>query len=315
MTTWKIPWAKTDLTRADIAAAQRPLRSGRLACGPEVEALEAEFAKAHEYAYAIAVSSGMAALRAIQVNTGILSIRITGATFPPVYPLFYGCASTDSSDHLEEEALVLQTALYDSDRIEPVHVDPIIADWCEAAGTFPANHCDAAYSLYPNKQLGAGEGGIICTMDKKRYEWYRSFRNNGRSGSSWEPVQEGMNYRLCEVTAAIARSKLSRLDTILQRRRDLFACYWEALDCGWRDDPAPWSVFTFAYACDCKSERDAVAWALAKARVETRFPFPARPECPRWAQWVDRTLLLPLYYSMTEADQDYVIRAIRRALR
>ena len=314
MNAWKIPWAKTDLAPSDRMAAQRVLRSGRLANGPDVDALEDAWAKTHEYAYAVAVSSGMAALEAMLQNVETRALQVAGATFTPVYGRLSGYSLADLGIPADDRYCMV-TALYDSDRLVPECPDPMLADYCEAVGVVPNNKCDVAYSLYPNKQLGAGEGGIICTMDKTRAAWYKSFRNNGRTGASWVPSQEGMNYRLGEVTAAIARSKLSRLDNILQRRRELFVRYWEALDCGWRDDPAPWSVFTFAYECECKSERDAVAWALAKARVETRFPFPARPACPRWGEWVDHTLLLPLYTSMTEADQDYVIRVIRRATR
>ena len=314
MSKWRIPWSQPWITREDRAAVARVLRSGRLACGPEVEALEDAFAKAHGYRFGVAMCNGMACLRAMYCNTGLFcATDVAGATFPPVYGILEnGVCFADLGD-VAESSLV--TALYDSDLLEPVDSDPMFADYCEAVGTAPTNGCDVAYSFYPNKQLCGGEGGLLLTQDPARAKWYRAYRNNGRTGESWLSAQEGGNYRMPEMTAALIRSQLSRLDYILKQRRVLWMHYHAELNGTWRDDPAPWSCFTYPLECETKDERDTVAWELAKARIETRMPFPASPGCPKWSAWVDRHLLLPFYTRMSEKDQSSVIRIVRGVTR
>ncbi len=60
--TFKIHLSRPWLTNDDKRAVKRVLDSPRQANGPEIEALEAEFAKRHGYGHAVAVSSGMAGL-------------------------------------------------------------------------------------------------------------------------------------------------------------------------------------------------------------------------------------------------------------
>jgi len=310
---WRVPWAKPWITPADREAVLYVLRSGRLACGPKVDALEAAFAKAHGYAHAVAVSSGMAALELMLKNVGTRAVEVTGATFPPVYSHLLDYRVVDLGTPASESRLILQTRLY-AEFCEPAG-EAHLADWAQGVGSSPANLCDACYSFYPNKGLTAGEGGMICTQDAKRAAWYRSARNNGRQDlAGWLPVQWGGNYRMDEMSAALLRSQLQRMPRILDMRRVRWARYAAELDTSWRDDPAPWTAFAFPLTLDTAAERNNVAWALAKARIETRFPFPAQPRCPNWADWVERTVLLPFYTTMTESDQALVIRTARRAL-
>jgi len=305
----RIPWAKPWITEDDRQAVMCVLKSGRLACGPEVDALEEEFARYHKYKHGIAVSSGMAALHMLRENIGT-DLAVTGATFPPVYAQI-GQRMVDLGDEGAAYGPYLATALYHSDMVEPDGTEPTAADFAEAVGTVPPGGCDVIYSFYPNKQVCGGEGGILLTNNRARADWYRRARNNGRDGGGWMPVQWGTNLRMPEMTAALIRSQFRRINEILRRRRRLFHRYGALMCPSWGGWP-PWSCFAFPLVLDTPGEAQSVAYELAKERIEYRFPFPAQPGCPEWTRWTSRVVLLPFYTTMSEAEQDLVIRVVKR---
>ena len=83
-----IPYYKPCFTRAEIKAANRVIRSGFLACGPEVEALENEYSKHCGGDYCVAVSSATAGLYLVckyMKNNGLEEINIPAYTFCATY--------------------------------------------------------------------------------------------------------------------------------------------------------------------------------------------------------------------------------------
>lgn len=113
----------------------------------------------------------------------------------------------------------------------------LVEDACEAIG---AAYCgrrvgtfgDAAtFAFYPNKQMTTGEGGILVT---NRSDWdalVRSLRNQGRDVFDvWlKHTRLGYNYRLDELSAALGRVQLQRLDELLARRERVASWYTERL--------------------------------------------------------------------------------------
>jgi len=313
----KIPMCRPWLTQEDYEAVERTLRSGVLSSGgggPEVERLESEFARIHGYKNAVAVSSGGMGL---WMMTSRLNgtVSITGATFPGVYNhLACGIKTCDMGDD-DEGDNPIATALYHSSFVEPATERPVLADYCEAVGCSPVGHCDCVYSFYPNKQLAGGEGGIICTNSADRARWYRSARNNGRRGAAWEPAQWGMNMRMSELTAALVRSQLCRLETILEYRRARWLYYKACLNRPTCELSI--SIFAYLWMADSASHRERVAARLRGAGIESRRTFPptrrADHPLPLWKQFYDTTLLLPFYTTMPLSEIETVCREIRHA--
>jgi perosamine synthetase len=113
----------------------------------------------------------------------------------------------------------------------------LIEDSCEAlgarykkklAGRFGQS---AVYAFYPNKQMTTGEGGVIVTNDDEAAEFMRAMRNQGRApGDTWlEHTHLGYNYRITEMSAALGRAQLNRLDELLAKRDQVAAWYGEHL--------------------------------------------------------------------------------------
>ncbi len=82
-------------------------------------------------------------------------------------------------------------------------------------GTFSDLGC---YSLYPGKVITAGEGGFIITNNKKLTEKLRLIRNHGML-YGYDTRILGMNLRLPEISAAIAKIQIKKLPAFLKKRR------------------------------------------------------------------------------------------------
>jgi 8-amino-3,8-dideoxy-alpha-D-manno-octulosonate transaminase len=81
-----------------------------------------------------------------------------------------------------------------------------------------------SYSFQFNKMISAGEGGAILTDDKLVYERCVMFHDMGTPYRSWEdkslrfeaePIP-GINYRMNEITAAIMKEQLKKIDWIIK---------------------------------------------------------------------------------------------------
>src|SRR3989304_7758729 len=117
------------------------------------------------------------------------------------------------------------------------HSLKIIEDSCEAIGA-EYNRKKAgsfgdisALAFYPNKQITTGEGGIILTDDEEISNLCRSMRCHGIEEKSGRNYFErlGYNYHLDEMSAALGLAQFSRLEKILEKRKQVAESYREKL--------------------------------------------------------------------------------------
>jgi dTDP-4-amino-4,6-dideoxygalactose transaminase len=114
----------------------------------------------------------------------------------------------------------------------------LIEDSCEALGAEYKGRAagrfgdSAVYAFYPNKQMTTGEGGVIVTEDAKAADFMRALRNQGRApGDTWlAHTHLGYNYRITEMSAALGRVQLGRLDELISKREQVAAWYGERLN-------------------------------------------------------------------------------------
>lgn len=83
------------------------------------------------------------------------------------------------------------------------------------SGTFGDMGC---FSLYPAKVVTAGEGGLVVTDSKDLYDELRLVRNHGMM-HGYDSRTFGLNLRMPEINAAIAKVQMRRLPSFLGRRR------------------------------------------------------------------------------------------------
>jgi dTDP-4-amino-4,6-dideoxygalactose transaminase len=199
-----------------------------------------------------------------------------------------------------------------------------------ACGAWPGLAC---FSFHPPKVVTTGEGGAVATDDARLAERLRVLRNHGgvRADVGLTFVENGFNYRLGEVPAAIGLAQLARLDAILADRRTTAARYEERLadvdgvvlrrpGAGER-----WSYQSFVVLVADEVDRDRVIAGLRGEGIETTlgtYALHAQPAFARFGyvpgdlpnSWRNQcqSLTLPLLPSMPEADVERVVAALRR---
>ncbi len=88
------------------------------------------------------------------------------------------------------------------------------------------------FSLQQSKHISSGDGGLTVVADPERAGRARLFMDKGwpREGTERTHLLLGMNYRLTELQAAVARPQLRRLAEIVERRRQVATVLDQALE-------------------------------------------------------------------------------------
>lgn len=78
------------------------------------------------------------------------------------------------------------------------------------------------YSLNVHKHIQVGEGGVCVTNDPELALRLQLIRNHGENVTDWLNVKDlsnlvGFNYRMTEITAAMARVQLEKVDALVER--------------------------------------------------------------------------------------------------
>lgn len=170
-----------------------------------------------------------------------------------------------------------------------------------------------------------GLGNGVAPEFEERGPWY------------YEMQTLGYNYRITDIQCALGRSQLKKLPDFIERRRAIVASYNAAFsDLPWLQTPRllspdnkeyiSWHLYTvlidFAAIAKTRSE---VMQGLRRQGVGSQvlyIPVHLQPyyrdtfgyksgKCPRAEAYYEKTLSLPLYPKMTDADVESVIRCVR----
>jgi dTDP-4-amino-4,6-dideoxygalactose transaminase len=233
-----------------------------------------------------------------------------------------------------------QPAEYDDLRATAeTHGLELLEDSCEAIGArykdMPAGMLGdvGVFAFYPNKQMTTAEGGVIVTDQDRIADMARALRNQGRApGDTWlEHSYLGYNYRLSELSAALGRSQMERLDTLLEKRDRVAGWYTERLlqidavevpQIVRSTTRMSWFVYVIRLAKGV--DRNEVAEGLAAHGVPSRpyfAPIHLQPyfremygyqvgDFPVTEDLGARSLALPFSGVMPESDVDYVCNVI-----
>jgi dTDP-4-amino-4,6-dideoxygalactose transaminase len=230
-----------------------------------VKELEEKFAKMNDSKYAVAVSSGTAAihvsLMALDLKSGdevittpftfiATSNAIKAVGAKPVYVDIDPETFNINPDLIEEKInpntkAIIPVHLYGHPadlnglmQIAEKHNLSVIEDCAQAhlaehsgkkVGTFGEMGC---FSLYPGKNLGAfGEGGMIITNDESLVKILRQKGNNGINpeGPKYFNQTTGLNCRMNELTAAIMLNYIDKLPEWNLKREKNASLYNEKL--------------------------------------------------------------------------------------
>ncbi len=239
----------------EISAVTKVLRSKWIREGEKVKEFEEKFSEYIGSKYAVAVSSGTAALHTAYATCGIRegeevivpsfthistvnAVLYIGAipVFAEIDPNTYTIHPNDVENKITNKAraiIVVHWAGHPADMetlvdIAKRHNLIVIEDACQATGALYHSKKvgsfgdTACFSFYPSKIITTGEGGMIVTNSKEIAEKAKLFRNYGQS---WERrfthTILGYNYRMTELQAAMGIVQLDRIEDTIKRKNEV----------------------------------------------------------------------------------------------
>ncbi len=210
----------------------------------------------------------------------------------------------------------------------------VIEDAAHALGAVtpygPVGNCAKSdmccFSFHPVKAITTGEGGAVTTNDAELVARLRRFRSHGtvptpeNGGWSYDVVELGWNYRLPDIQATLGVSQLGKLERFVARRNFLAERYTELLSQlpillppgappGWRH---AYHLFPIRVA----HRREIYEGLRAKGiGVQVHYVpihwhsfYRERQTALPEADEAGNTILsLPMFPTLTDDDQDYVI--------
>lgn len=245
-----IPIARPLIGDEEKSLVLEVLSSGQLAQGPRVREFETRFAEWVGARYAVATSSGTAALHVALLAHGLgpgdevittpfsFIASANCALFVGAWPVFADIEpDTFTLDPDEVEAritpltrAIVPVHLYgqpcDMTRLAAIaqaHHLILIEDACQAHGAQldgrPVGAWGTAcYSFYPTKNMTTIEGGMITTNQAEIAEQARLIRDHG-SPKRYQHDLLGYNLRLTDLQAAVGLAQLAKVDAWNDRRR------------------------------------------------------------------------------------------------
>lgn len=250
-----IPINKPTLGKEEEENVIQVLRSGTLTGrareGGMVAEFEKIFARFLGVKYAVAVSSGTAALHASLLALGVGpgdEVIVPSFTFSATCnvvlhvgakPVF---VDIDLDTYTMEPSEVRKALTSKTKVIIPVHIYGHPADMkpimelaaeeniCVVEDAAQAHGAEyngvkvggigrlGCFSFYPTKIITTGEGGMVTTNDEELAEKIRVIRNQGEKGD-YATMLLGHNWRLTELGAAIGIAQMKKIDEFLAKRR------------------------------------------------------------------------------------------------
>lgn len=211
-------------------------------------------------------------------------------------------------------------------------------------GQMVGNQADMTmFSFHPVKHITTGEGGMIVCHDEALYQRLKLLRSHGitrdealleaHDGPWYYEMQElGYNYRITDIQCALGLSQLNKLEGFIGARNRLARRYDAALgDLAWLATP-PMAVQEGRHAyhlypivvqppVDRRELFNYLREALIGVQVHY-IPVHLQPfyrktygylpgDFPEAEAFYAGEISLPMFASLTDADQDYVISRIR----
>ena len=200
----------------------------------------------------------------------------------------------------------------------------------------------SCYSMYPTKSLTCGEGGAICTDNKKIAEKLKMLRNHGMSKDAseryvgkyqhWDMDIFGWKYNMDNIKAALLINQIDRIEEYWQRRENIARWYEREFDNAGIEHPIvlPCSKsgrHLFTIWVD-PEKRDEILHKLQDKGVGVAVNYRAihllkyyretfgykRGDFPVAESIGDRTISIPLYPKLTDVEVEYVVKTVKEVV-
>lgn len=199
------------------------------------------------------------------------------------------------------------------------------------------------FSFHPVKPITTGEGGMIMTNNEEYYKRLLLFRSHGITRDEnlmtcndgpwfYQQLELGYNYRITDIQCALGCSQVKKLDGFLRRRRELAHNYDEAfadcenLVCPYQLPEVESGWHLYIIQVKGKNRKDVFEYLREKEIGVNVHYIPvyyhpyyrehgfAGAKCPVAEELYEHIISLPIFPSLTDDDQKYVIEQVKNAL-
>lgn len=205
------------------------------------------------------------------------------------------------------------------------------------------------FSFHPVKIITSGEGGMVVTNSRELFEKLKRLRSHGitRDESfletapegpwSYEQLDLGYNYRLTDIHAALGLSQMKRINSFVERRNVLAKQYFSGLSEASHiklpevigNSISAWHLYVLQIPFDeIGKSRKQIFEVLKNKNVGLNvhyIPVHLQPyfrklgfkagQFPNAERFYSRAVSIPMYYDLSDSDQQYVISQLKAALR
>ncbi|WP_379552931.1 UDP-4-amino-4,6-dideoxy-N-acetyl-beta-L-altrosamine transaminase [Qipengyuania sp. DGS5-3] len=203
------------------------------------------------------------------------------------------------------------------------------------------------FSFHPVKIITTAEGGMALTNDDLLAQRLGLFRSHGITRDDalmtkpmdgpwyYQQVELGYNYRMTDIQAALGVSQLDRLEAFIKRRHEIADRYGElladlplTLPFQHPDGYSAFHLYVVRLQLDKIHNSHREVFELLRAKdimvnlhyipVHTQ-PFYQRMgfaegDYPEAEQYYSEAISIPMHPTLSDAEQDYVVAALREAL-
>lgn len=263
----RIEWWQPVIGTSEYGLVEDVLKSGFVNDGKITERLEREVAELLDVQYAVAVTSGTAALYLALKAHGIGpgdEVIVPDTTFIATANAVVMAGATPylvdiDRQTLNIDPLQIEKAISSKTKaIIPVHVSGRLADMQsimaiaqkhkltviedaaeafgskkdgKAAGTYGQMGC---FSFSPNKTITTGQGGMVVTNDSQIHQRLRQLKDQGREyrgtgGDDLHPAI-GYNFKLTNLQAAVGLGQMQDIQSRLNKLKQIYKDYQRELN-------------------------------------------------------------------------------------
>ena len=342
-----IPHSRPTLGAEEIRAVTAVIESGHIAEGGIVKEFEKEFARRLGVAYAVATSSGTAALHLSLLAMGIgmgdevimpsyvctallNAVNYVGASpvIADINPLTYNIDPDDVKKRLTDRTrAIVVPHLFglpaDLESLSALNV-PIIEDCAQAVGGLfndrPLGTLGevGVFSFYATKMMACGEGGMVVSNSERLSARISDLKTYDEK----DHYEIRFNYKMTDIQAAIGLVQLKRLSSFIRQRRHVAKRYLKELSFAGLNLPLQETDHTYyRFVIGVKGNSQTIIQDLNAKGIGCHRPihtplhhcleisgYPITDDA-----W-ETSLSIPIYPSLKDEDVDRVIAMVSETL-
>lgn len=204
------------------------------------------------------------------------------------------------------------------------------------------------FSFHPVKIITTGEGGMVLTNNEELYQKLTLYRSHCITRDEnlmtkdvdgpwyYQQIGLGFNYRMTELQAALGLSQLAKVDKFVARRRQLAERYNELLKdlplkVPYQNTDTDSSWHLYIVRVDFNKVKKTKKQIFAEMKVKGvclnlhYIPVHTQPyyqnlgfkhgDFPVSEKYYEEAFTLPLYYSLTDEQQEYIVSTLKEVLK